>query len=426
MKHSAMHKIILVILLSTILPTQLLAQTRKGMEIAQARRALGSAYASLKRGYYDPEFRGLNIDSLYEVAKDELAQAQTTQQRYRAIQRFMEPLDDSHTGFVVPWRVGLWDYHLGFRFFGDDAIVTKVDIGSHAETAGLRIGDQIVRFAGQELTRVNYARLIANFMASDPIAPLDLTVRGVDGSISTLSVTADTMELRRMRGSDFRRLYAHAQDSSRIARSHVQVSIADSVFVWRLPHFAHVDRGIGDVVERARKHGVLIMDLRGNPGGSVETLTKLLGYFVDEELVVGELRMRTSKETYKAKPKKERIQSRIFLLVDSESASAAEVFARLMQLQGKATVIGDRTAGMVMASQYFPADDEMGAYVTVSDVVLYNGERLEKVGVTPDILAIETPRHVAAGGDPVLSLALLRAGVRMAPAAAVRLLLQAD
>lgn len=85
--------------------------------------------------------------------------------------------------------------------------------------------------------------------------------------------------------------------------------------------------------------------------------------------MVGALRMRTSQETYKAKPKKERIQGRIFLLVDSEGASATEVFTRPMQLQGKATVIGDRTAGMVMASQYFPADDEMGSYITVSDVV---------------------------------------------------------
>lgn len=402
------------------------AQSRKGLEIAQATRALGSAYDAVKRGYYDPSFRGLNIDSLHDVARGELSRAQTAQQRYRAISRFLEAFNDSHTGFVVQSRLGLLDYHIGFRFFGDTPLITKVDIGSQANSVGVRIGDEIVRFAGKALTRTNYTKVIDDFVAADSIPPLRLTVKGVDGGVSDLVVVADTLEIRRMRGADFRRQYAQVMDSSRLASSHLQASIADSVFVWRLPQFAATDRGLEDVIKRARKHRVLIMDLRGNPGGSIETLTKLLGYFVNEELVVGDLRLRTSHEKYTAKPQKDRINSRMLVLVDSETASAAEVFARIMQLQRKATVIGDRTAGMVMASQYFPSDDEMGAYVTVSDFVLYNGERLETKGVAPDIVAIETPRHLTAGGDPVLSLALLRAGIRMPPAAAGRLLVNSN
>jgi C-terminal processing protease CtpA/Prc len=253
-----------------------------------------------------------------------------------------------------------------------------------------------------------------------------LSVRGTSGALSTLTLTADTMEIREMGGSRFRQLYSQAKDSAEVASSHVQVSIADSVFVWRLPHFAAIDKGLGDVIKRARKHPVLIMDLRGNPGGSIETLTKLLGFFMDQELMVGDLRLRTTKEKFIAKPRSDRITGRVFIVVDSETASAAEIFARIMQLQGKATVLGDRTAGMVMASQYFPADEEMGAFITVSDFVLYNGERLEKVGVKPDVLAVETPQHVAAAGDPVLALALLRAGVRMNAAMARQLMQRAN
>ncbi|MGQ0562106.1 MAG: S41 family peptidase [Gemmatimonadota bacterium] len=407
-------------------PASISAQTRRGEEIAQAQRALSSAYDALKRGYYDPAFRGINVDSLHQAARDELRRAQTAQQRYRAISRLMESLDDSHTQFVVNSRIGLWDYHLGFRFFGDSPLVTNVDAGSQADCAGLRLGDEIVEFSGQRLTRSNHGRVVAEFLAADSIQPLELRVRGVDGGMSTLILRADTTGMLKMRGANFRRLYAQAIDSAKFATSHVQLSIADSVFVWRLPHFAGVDKGLDDVIKRARKHRVLVMDLRGNPGGSIETLTRLLSYFVDEELLVGDLHLRTSTEKFVAKPKKDRISSRMSVLVDSETASAAEIFARLMQLQGKATIIGDRTAGMVMASQYFPSDEQMGVYVTVSDFVLYNGERLEKLGVIPDIPAIETGRHVAAGGDPVLALALLRSGVRINAAAARQLMTNAN
>jgi len=138
-------------------------------------------------------------------------------------------------------------------------------------------------------------------------------------------------------------------------------------------------------------------------------------------LVVGDLHMRTGSKKFVAKPSRDHFSGRIFLLVDSETASAAEIFARILQLQGKAVVIGDRTAGAVMAANIF-LYDEVAASITVSDFTLYNGERLEDVGVTPDILAITPAQHIAAGTDPVLSLALLRAGARISPQTATRIL----
>jgi C-terminal processing protease CtpA/Prc len=54
-----------------------------------------------------------------------------------------------------------------------------------------------------------------------------------------------------------------------------------------------------------------------------------------------------------AKPKKEIFGGRMFILIDSETGSAAEIFARLMQLEGKAVIVGDRSAGAVMASNFF-------------------------------------------------------------------------
>lgn len=417
-----LRKIPIVLLLLAAGTSIVHAQTRRGEAIAAAQRYLADVNADLRRSYYDPSFHGVNVEAAYDSAKRELKAARTDSQRFRAIEHFLEQFDDSHTFFVAPSRVGLSDYHFGIRFIGDVAYVMAVDVASHADSAGLRKGDQIVSFDGQPLKRESARHTIRDFLASDPIKPLPLQIRGADGSFSQVTLTADTMEIYKMKGSRFRKLLSLYRDSAELATSHVQAAVTDSIFIWRLPQFAHADKGVEEVIKRALKYKVMIVDLRGNPGGSVETLTKLLGYFVDQEVVVGDLHMRTDKKKFVAKPNKLRFTGRVFLLTDSETGSAAEIFARIMQLQQKGVVLGDRTAGAVLASNVFQYDDDAGASISVSDFVLYNGERLEKTGVEPDIPALMNAQHIAAGSDPVLALALLRAGARVSPATAARVL----
>src|SRR5690348_16522525 len=99
------------------------------------------------------------------------------------------------------------------------------------------------------------------------------------------------------------------------------------------------------------------------------------------------------------------------------SGSASEIFARTMQLAGRGTVIGDRTAGAVMVSRYYPLSIGMetkiffGVQVTDADVIMSDGGRLERVGVWPDELLIPTSADLAARRDPALARALTLAGV---------------
>lgn len=188
-----------------------------------------------------------------------------------------------------------------------------------------------------------------------------------------------------------------------------------------MPQFTHADRGLGAVIKRARKHAVIVLDLRGNGGGSVETLTKLTGYFVSEPTMVGDLHTRIGREKFVAKPDKNPITGRLLILVDSETASASEIFARLMQLAGRGTVYGDHTAGAVMASRFYQYDDYAGASITVSDFVLHNGERLERAGVKPDVFVVPPPAYIGRGGDVVLAAILARVGARITADAAMQL-----
>jgi hypothetical protein len=125
-----------------LLPIAVAAQTRDGARRAESARYLNDLHADLKRSYYDKSFRGVDIEVAYDSARARLDRAMTDQERYRAIDRFLEPLNDSHTFFVAPRRIGLSDYSFGIRFYGDAAFIVRVDPATNADSVGLRLGDR--------------------------------------------------------------------------------------------------------------------------------------------------------------------------------------------------------------------------------------------------------------------------------------------
>ena len=135
-----------------------------------------------------------------------------------------------------------------------------------------------------------------------------------------------------------------------------------------------------------------------------------------------------------AKSRKERVfKGRLVVLVDSESASASEVFARLIQIEKRGIIIGDRSAGKVMQSLRYAhlLNDNLygrgvmygyyiitsrniyGASITNADVIMSDGKSLENVGVTPDELLLPTGPDLAHRFDPVLARAAAVLGVEI-------------
>jgi len=138
--------------------------------------------------------------------------------------------------------------------------------------------------------------------------------------------------------------------------------------------------------------------------------------------------MKTRKEDVveTAKGRSDAFAGRMVVLIDSESASASEVTARVLQIEKRATIIGDRSAGAVMTSRFFPhtLGSEVlgtgsvafwGTSITVGDVRMSDGASLEKVGVTPDEVVLPTAADLAANRDPVLARAITLLGGSMTP-----------
>jgi C-terminal processing protease CtpA/Prc len=115
---------------------------------------------------------------------------------------------------------------------------------------------------------------------------------------------------------------------------------------------------------------------------------------------------------------------KLIVLVDSQSASAAELFARVVQIEKRGVVLGDHTSGSVMEAKHY--EEQMGAdtvvfygvSVTEEDLIMTDGKTLEHTGVTPDQVLLPSADALAHGRDPVLARAIELLGVKLTSEAA--------
>ena len=146
--------------------------------------------------------------------------------------------------------------------------------------------------------------------------------------------------------------------------------------------------------------------------------------FTSHDVKIGIDKTRKGDRPEVAKGRKDPFTGKIVVLVDSRSASASEVTARVLQLEKRGTVIGDRTAGAVMTSIFLrhTLGHELGGVgavafygtsITVADLKMADGASLEKVGVVPDETVLPSGADLAADRDPVLARAITLLGGRM-------------
>jgi C-terminal processing protease CtpA/Prc len=399
-----------------------LAQPDLNFQRERGRAMLKTIKDDLKKNYYDPGFRGMDIEARFNTADGKIKEAESVGQVFGIIAQVLIELNDSHTFFMPPSRAHRTEYGWQMQAIGDKVFVSAIKPGSDAEKKGLKTGDQVLLVNDFRPSREELWKLVYMFYTLRPQPGIRLVVRSPEGEQRQLDVMANIRQgklVTDLTGRDMWDVVREAEAEDRLNRQRY-VEIGDNLLIWKMPSFAIAPGEVDGMMGKARKRETLILDLRGNPGGYVKTLEWFTGYFFEKEIKIADLKGRKEMKPQISKPHGGgNFKGKLIVLVDSKSGSAAEIFARIIQLEKRGTVVGDRSSGAVMQSRVF--DHQMGtdtvvfygASITNADVIMADGKSLEGVGVTPDELLLPTAADLAAKLDPVLSRAAAMAGAQL-------------
>jgi C-terminal processing protease CtpA/Prc len=393
---------------------------------------LRDAYDNVKRHYYDPKYHGLDIDARYHEYDTKIRNANSLGQAFGIVAAYLDGLKDSHTFFDPPSRPFHIDYGYRMQMYGDTCYITTVRPGTDAETK-VHPGDQVLALNAYGVNRDDITNMEYYFNRLSPQKESNLELRDPAGQDRKIAVDSKVRELKRVMdltgadgGDDMTDLIREMEHDAHAVRQR-WIDMGD-VMIWNMPEFDLEDQEVDRIFSLARKHRALVLDLRGNRGGAVVTLERMISDVFDHEVKIADRIGRKDPKPQIAKLHGgDKFSGKIVVLIDSRSASAAELFARVMQLERRGTVVGDKSAGAVMEALRYSGSQGMDTKIfysfsiTDADLIMKDGKSLEHVGVTPDEILLPTAKDLAASRDPVLARAVEIAGAHLDPATAGKL-----
>jgi C-terminal processing protease CtpA/Prc len=413
-------------LFSAVIEAQTLDNVAKG----QAIDMLNNVQSAIKKEYYDDKFGGVDLDVRFKAAKEKLKSAVTLGQAFSIIAQAVIELNDSHTRFFPPATNHIVEYGLRMKLFGNKAFIIAILPGSDAEKQGLHVGDEILKLNGFFPTRSELWKMIYYYYTLNPQTKLALEVKNPTGQIRQIEVTAKITELKRVVSLYNSIDFAEAvREGDKLSNSQVHYfKEIGNALIWKMPSFVFDPVEVATQIARARDKQFLILDLRGNGGGYVVTLEKLAGFFFEKDTKIADLKGRKKMDPQMAKTEGKNVyKGNVIVLIDSASGSAAEIFARLMQIEQRGIVLGDRSAGAVMQSKGIRFDAGVNTMIdysmnlTMADVIMTDGRSLERVGVEPNVTILPSGNDLATQRDPVLAAALQLTGNKIDPSEAGKL-----
>jgi carboxyl-terminal processing protease len=150
----------------------------------------------------------------------------------------------------------------------------------------------------------------------------------------------------------------------------------------------------------------IVLDLRDNPGGVVDSAVTVASQFLKEGTVIYALDSEGRKVTWDVEPGGLATDPPLAVLVNGNSASASEVVAGALQDYGRGLLIGTKTFGKGTVDHFRELSDGSAIYITIGRWYTPKGRQIEGQGLTPDIVVERTEQDVQQGKDPQLDQAI--------------------
>lgn len=311
------------------------------------------------------------MDSLMDLFYMEDVDTDTAKEMiYKA---YLASYGDKYTVYYTPDEYQSLVESTTGKFYGIGAVCQKSDDGAvlvidayedaPAYAAGLRNGDKITTVDGTDITDMDLSSAVA-------------LIKGDKGT----SVHLDAIRDETAFSVDVVRDEIHTQTVKYEMREnqigYLSISEFDDVTTQQY-------KDALQALEDAGMQG-LVIDLRDNPGGVLDTVVKMLDYTLPDGLIVYTENKSGKRTEYKGTDGRE-LDIPIAVLVNGNSASASEIFAGAMQDYDKGEIIGTQTFGKGIVQTIKPLTDGSAIKLTTAKYYTPNGQNIHGQGVTPDI-----------------------------------------
>lgn len=243
-------------------------------------------------------------------------------------------------------------------------VVTKVEAESSATKAGIAIGDYLYQIGDVRLTGSQTQNDVAQLLSGILNTKVDVTFSKAGRSKLTKTL-----------------------ERTHSTQSNIEILVRDGIVIVKLPVFQTNTRE--QILNGVSSAGIpvqgMIIDVRNNPGGVLDSAVDVASLFMRNEIVTQvegrhgiERVMHTS-----GSPLLDEIP--LLILQNRYSASAAEVLASGLQTQGRALILGEASYGKGSVQSIIPIGDNQAVKLTTAHYITATGEKIDKIGVKPDV-----------------------------------------
>lgn len=314
-----------------------------------------------------------------------------------AIRGMMSSLGDPHTSYMDPNEYRQMSDPLEGEYEGIGAIVdikgdfvTMISFfpGSPAELAGLKPGDMVIAIDGKDMTGVD-----GNLVLKQ--------IRGPAGTEVTLTIKRKDEDEPIIVKVKRQKIQMNSVESKMLE--------GDIVYIQLLTFGEKTTDELKKAIRTLKEKNPrgLILDLRNNGGGFLNTAIEVASQFTTSDVVLYEQYGSGEKKTFNTIPGGIAKDIPMVVLINGGSASASEIVAGALQDSGRAKLVGEKSYGKGSVQNWIPLINEQGAVrITVASWVTPKERQINEEGLKPDVEIKLTEEDVKAQNDVQLKKAI--------------------
>ena len=348
-----------------------------GVSLEDSPKAIvDEAWQVVNRSYVDESFNQVD----WVKTRTRLLSKNYTnhQQAYAAIRRALQPLNDPYTRFMDPQQFQSLTRQTSGELTGvgimllNDAktgspFILKVIQDSPAEKAGLKPGDIILNVDDKSTVNLS-ATEVAKLMRGKADSLVRVRVGRKGRQPFSLSITRGIIQLHAVN------YQIKAESNTRIG--YIQIS----------EFSRHTSEQVQEAIRALTvgKVDAFVLDLRGNPGGLLDSSIEIAQMWLNRGLIVRTVDRTGNPEKFYAR-QAALTNLPLAVLVNQSSASSSEILTGALQDNKRATIIGTKTFGKALVQSVHQLSDGSGLAVTVAHYYTPNGTDISRTGITPDV-----------------------------------------